>query len=127
MAAIYELIVRVEFSASHALRHYQGKCEALHGHNFGVEVAVRGRDLAPRTGLLLDFGILKDHTRQVLAELDHTHLNDLPAFREANPSSEHLARHIHDRLKERLAAYPVRLWRVTVSETSAQSASYMED
>ena len=75
----WRLTVRDEFSAGHALRHYQGKCENLHGHNFGVELCVEGRDLTPDTELLLDFKILKTALKDVLRELDHRVLNPLTA------------------------------------------------
>ncbi len=41
--AIWRLTVRGEFSAAHALRHYQGKCENMHGHNYAAEMTVEGR------------------------------------------------------------------------------------
>ncbi|HVO32505.1 MAG TPA: 6-carboxytetrahydropterin synthase, partial [Elusimicrobiota bacterium] len=34
----YEVIIREGFSSAHALRHYYGETEPLHGHNFQVEV-----------------------------------------------------------------------------------------
>ncbi len=40
--AIWRLTVRGEFSAAHALRHYQGKCENMHGHNYAAEMTVEG-------------------------------------------------------------------------------------
>ncbi|WP_297057353.1 6-carboxytetrahydropterin synthase QueD [Thermosulfurimonas sp.] len=123
---MYELTVRDEFSAAHQLRGYEGACEHLHGHNWKVEVAVRGRDLNS-IGILIDFKELKRALREVLGELDHRNLNELPAFRELNPSSENLARYIFDRLRERLAGKPVKVYRVTVCETERACASYLED
>ena len=35
-AGTFRLVVSLDFSASHQLRHYQGKCENMHGHNFTV-------------------------------------------------------------------------------------------
>src|SRR5438477_249381 len=35
----------MEFSSAHALRGYRGKCENTHGHNYRVEVHVRGERL----------------------------------------------------------------------------------
>ena len=40
---IWRLTVTEGFCASHCLRGYEGPCENLHGHNFGVEVVVEGR------------------------------------------------------------------------------------
>ena len=42
---MYEVMIEEEFSAAHALRGYRGKCENLHGHNWKVEVYVRGERL----------------------------------------------------------------------------------
>lgn len=124
--SIWRLAVRSEFSAGHALRHYEGKCENPHGHNFAVEAVVEGDALTPDTELLLDFKVLKTELNAVLEELDHRTLNDTPPFDAHNPSSENLARHIWRNMAKRLSPWPVRMHAVTVSEKSAQSATYME-
>ena len=121
----WRLTVRDEFSAGHALRHYQGKCERLHGHNFGVELCVEGRDLTPGTELLLDFKVLKTALKDALRELDHCVLNDTPPFDRINPSSENLSRHIWRNVAARQAR-AVRLVSVSVSEKGSQSATYLE-
>ncbi len=123
----YRLTVRSQFSSSHSLRNYGGKCESLHGHNFAVEVAVSGARLDPETEILMDFTEIKAILKDVLAPLDHAHLNEVPPFDRLNPSSENLARHIHQTLAPRVAAFGVRLDWVTVSEKETQSATYSED
>ena len=55
----WKLTVRSEFCAAHALRHYQGKCEHLHGHNYAVEVVVKGYTLSQNTELLMDLATLR--------------------------------------------------------------------
>ena len=84
----WKLTVRSEFCAAHALRHYQGKCEHLHGHNYAVEVVVKGYTLSQNTELLMDFGDLKALLKQALEPLDHAYINDVPPFDAVNPSSE---------------------------------------
>jgi 6-pyruvoyltetrahydropterin/6-carboxytetrahydropterin synthase len=132
VTALWRLAVRDEFSAAHALRGYEGKCERLHGHNFAVELTVEGDALAAGTALLLDFNVLKSLLKEVLTGLDHCVLNETPPFDALNPSSENLARHIWRAAAERLANHPdpraaaVRLRSVTVSEKGAQSATYTE-
>ena len=129
---LWRLTVRDDFSAGHALRHYEGKCERMHGHNFAVELTVEGNCLAPQTEMLLDFKILKKALKAVLDALDHRLLNDTPPFDSINPSSENLARHIWQGMEVLLAehedpqARQVRLYSVTVSEKGAQSATYLE-
>ncbi|SDF06375.1 6-carboxytetrahydropterin synthase QueD [Desulfovibrio legallii] len=129
---LWRLTVRDDFAAAHALRHYEGKCERLHGHNFAVELAVEGQNLTPDTEMLLDFKVLKTGLKAVLEALDHRLLNETPPFDRLNPSSENLARHIWRGMEAWLAgqadpqARAVRLYSVTVAEKGAQSATYME-
>lgn len=124
--SIWRLTVRGDFSAAHALRHYQGKCENMHGHNYAVEMMVEGQTLTPDTELLMDFSVLKRMLRTELEILDHRDLNATPPFDRINPSSENLARYLWQRLEPQLRGLPVRLTSVTVSEKSAQSATYCE-
>ena len=129
---LWRLTVRDEFSAGHALRHYEGKCERLHGHNFAVELMVEGERLEPGTEILLDFKLLKQALKTTLEELDHRILNEVPPFDDINPSSENLSRHIWSRVAQLLVEHPnpqaraVRVHSVSVSEKGAQTATYME-
>jgi 6-pyruvoyltetrahydropterin/6-carboxytetrahydropterin synthase len=122
----WRLRVSSDFSSSHQLRHYEGKCENMHGHNFSVEVDVVGERLDPKLGILMDFKELKRLLKIVTDELDHRHLNELPAFAEQNPSSELLAQYVYRRLKDLLAGHEVRLAEVMVSEKSSSRAYYTE-
>ena len=129
--ACWILTVKDEFSSAHALRHYRGKCEAPHGHNFSVELRVKGNTLTEGTELLADFKDIKKALKAVLERLDHKDLNFCPPFDKINPSSENLARFIYRQAKAELAADPAcagtRVYSVTVSERSPQSATYMEE
>lgn len=126
MKKMWRLTVRAEFAAAHALRHYQGKCEALHGHNFSVEVVVQGSKLTDDTELLVDFKDLKTDLKQVLEHLDHKDLNATAAFSVKNPSSENIAEYIFTELKPLILKRDIMLYSVSVSEKSAQTATYME-
>ena len=125
-ASLWRLTIREEFAAAHALRHYQGKCETLHGHNYAVEMIVEGRTLTPDTELVVDFTLLKKELRSELALLDHQNLNELSPFDTVNPSSENLARYLYQKLKQRLKDMPVHMYSMSVGETARQSATYME-
>lgn len=123
---IWRLAVRSEFAAAHALRHYKGKCESVHGHNFDVEAVVEGDALTQDTELLADFSDLKKDLKAVLDTLDHRDLNATPPFDAINPSSENLARYIYQALAPLVELRGVRMREVTVSERGPQSATYME-
>ena len=126
MPGKWRLTITEDFSASHQLRNYGGKCEHMHGHNFGVEVSVEGDKLDEKVHYIMDFKEIKRITREVLAEFDHHHLNEVPPFTEINPSSENLARHIYTELKQRLPE-TVRMASVSVSEKASSKATYWEE
>ena len=123
---MYELKIITSFSAAHRLENFYGKCEALHGHNWKVEVFLQG-DKLDEAGLLQDFGAVKARTRELLEEVDHKYLNELPAFSQQNPSSENLAFFIFQRLSAVLNRDGVKVSRVSVWESDTSCASYVED
>ena len=78
------------------------------------------------TGILVDFRDIKAALGEVLEALDHADLNSIPEFSERNPTSEHLACYVYERLRERVAAAGARLDRVSVYETPETRATYWE-
>jgi 6-pyruvoyltetrahydropterin/6-carboxytetrahydropterin synthase len=122
----WRLTVQDEFSASHQLNHFKGRCEHLHGHNFGVSAAVEGEVLASDCEILMDFGDLRKLLRQVLDPLEHAHLNEAGVLEGANPSSENLARYVFRALRPLLPAN-VRLAEVSIDEKRGSRATYWED
>lgn len=115
-----EVKIIERFSAAHNLKNYRGKCEALHGHNWRVEVIVKRKSLG-RDGMVVDFIKLKKRTREVLSLLDHKYLNDLPYFRDKNPTSEHIAAYIYNQLKD-ILNQQVMLKEIRVWETDTSCA-----
>jgi 6-pyruvoyltetrahydropterin/6-carboxytetrahydropterin synthase len=122
---MYELKIISQFAAAHCLREFKGKCEQLHGHNWKVEVHLQA-DALDRTGLVKDFGEIKEATVEVLNGLDHSYLNDLPPFNQENPSSENIARFLFDELSRRLNDARIRVTKVSVWESDTSCASYLE-
>ncbi len=118
--------VRIEdgFAAAHFLTRYHGKCERLHGHNYKVLVTASGTQL-DNGGMLLDFGIMKGALRKVILELDHTSLNDHPAFNDGCPSAERIARYVYEKMHAELPE--ARLTLVEVFETDRNRATFSPD
>ncbi len=56
---MYRISVEQHFDAAHYLRGYGGKCEALHGHNWKIEVLISSEGLGAQ-GMLMDFKELKN-------------------------------------------------------------------
>jgi 6-pyruvoyltetrahydropterin/6-carboxytetrahydropterin synthase len=116
---MYSISVQDSFSSAHNLRGYQGKCEKLHGHNWKVEAVIRSAKLTS-AGMVMDFTEVKKELREILSVLDHGYLNDLPYFKEANPTSEQIATYIFDSLQKAVPA----LFSITVWESDNSQATY---
>ena len=106
-----------------------GPCsrEPGHGHNYRVEVTVRG-EIDPETGMVVDLAVLDRLLRELVREpMDHAFLNDLPEFAAGvMPTTENLARVVWGRLSP---ALPVScaLTRVRVLEDRTLWADYDGD
>ncbi len=114
-----ELGLDFRFEAAHLLPGApEGhKCRRLHGHSFRVEVVVEG-EVDPKTGWFLDYGVIREQVEPIRQQLDHNYLNEVPGL--TNPTSEHLARWIWERLKPGLPA----LTRIVVHETCEVRCAY---
>ena len=123
---MFELMVETHFASAHQLRGYQGDCERLHGHNWKVQVYVLAEKLN-ELDIGIDFHALKEMTKEVLAPLDHSFLNEIFPFTEKNPSSENIAKWIYDSLKKKINDEDIHLSGVTVWESETASATYFEE
>ena len=113
------LVREFTFEAAHFLPNVpqDHKCRRMHGHSFRVEVAVEG-DVDPAMGWFLDYAVIRDAVEPVRAQLDHYCLNEVAGLE--NPTSEHVARWIWERVKPALPS----LMRVTVAETCESRCEY---
>lgn len=122
----------LRFSSAHFIT-FGGKCERLHGHNYGVLVELEGT--LGEDKLVFDFTILKQITREICRSLNHRFLlplhnphlqlseqesnweirfgakryvfprEDVIALPIDNSTAERLAEYICQRLLRELAAY----------------------
>lgn len=122
---MYELKVITDFAAAHQLRNFGGECEKLHGHNWRIEVVLSG-DRLNEAGLLVDFKDVKTAANKILEDLDHAYLNELPQFKDENPSSENIAAYLFQRLSSELNSGHLKVTKVTAWESDSACASYAE-
>jgi len=108
----WEIARRFRFEAAHLLPHApEGhKCRRLHGHSFEVELRVVGQ-LAEPEGWVCDFAELAEAWAPLQEQLDHRYLNEVEGLE--NPTSEHLAAWIWERVVPRFPG----LHAVIVAET----------
>jgi 6-pyruvoyltetrahydropterin/6-carboxytetrahydropterin synthase len=105
----------IEFSSSLRLRRGDlsdaenrrlfGRAAERHGHNYRLEVSLRGEP-DRRTGMLVDLKQVKDVLeREVMARFDHRDLNDdSDLFEKRPPTAENFARVLFEILDRSLPA-----------------------
>ncbi|NNG00583.1 MAG: 6-carboxytetrahydropterin synthase QueD [Desulfobacteraceae bacterium] len=122
---MFELKVVTHFAAAHQLQMVAKKCENLHGHNWKVETVVAG-DKLNDAGVLIDFGVLKQHVRELMTRLDHKFLNELEYFDtdECPPSSETIAVYLADELQKKMNGEGLRVKSITTWESDNACATY---
>ena len=120
---MFEVAVIGDIAAAHKLDNYDGPCQFLHGHTWKVEAVVVS-DKLDAIGMVADFKILKMKMKQVLDPLDHTYLNELPAFKGINPTTENLAKHIYRDFAH--LCLPLKIKCVRVWESDTSSVTYYE-
>ena len=123
---MYEVTIIKSFSAAHLLAQIGGKCEELHGHNFKVEVTLAAPNLN-ESGLLIDFRIVKKWLNEILDQMDHKHLNELPYFAGINQSAENIAKYICDQMKLKIKEPQVRIALIKVWESENAVVTYIEN
>lgn len=107
------------FCAAHKLPGHP-KCGRWHGHNYVVEVRVRG-PVRP-DGMVMDFADLKEAFRSIMDRYDHSCLNDFPEL--SPPTAEKIALAVFHQMVANLKDYwPVYVTGVSVWETADACAS----
>jgi 6-pyruvoyltetrahydropterin/6-carboxytetrahydropterin synthase len=123
---VYSVTLRTDFIAQHYLIGGDwGPENERNSHHYVLEVQLDGSTLDEH-GYLVDIVRVETELRDVRAVYADRLLNDLPEFAGLNPSIEHFARILCQRLAPRLAApnlsgLAVRLW-----ENEIASASYRQ-
>lgn len=106
-----------------------GKCANRHGHghNYRVEVCLRGRP-DPRTGMLVDLEALdRIVDERILQPLDHRSLNhEVEFFADRIPTTENLALYVWSRLADAFGGWSCRLVTIRVHESDVLSAQVSE-
>lgn len=135
-------VTRVEsFSACHRLHSKSlsdeenkalfGKCNNPngHGHNYKVEVTVRG-PVDAKTGMVINITDLKTIINTAIMDvMDHKNLDlDVPEFRDTElvSTTENVAYVIYESIRKQLPSH-VHLYEVKVHETEKNIMSYRGD
>jgi len=95
---MYSLNVRDHFMIAHSFDgEIFGPAQRLHGATYVVDATFRRREL-DGDGLVVDIGRASELLRSILSEMNYRNLDDEPAFRGKNTTTEFLAREIFERI-----------------------------
>ena len=107
-----------------------GPAQALHGATFVVDAAFIAEAL-DANGIVIDIGRAHDALRTVLAPLNYRNLDELPAFKGINTTTEFLSKYIFDGLAKPARAgelgrvgQELKSIRITISESHVARAQY---
>lgn len=125
---------REHFSASHILRNLNlsdpenrdifGKCYNFHGHNYYLEVTIKGVP-DEKTGYVMDLKILNKVIMETIIEkVDHKFLNELDIFKDKIPTTENIAVVFWNLLAPKLKADNYSLHSIKIYETEKNFVVY---
>ncbi|MGD8453121.1 MAG: 6-carboxytetrahydropterin synthase [Phycisphaerae bacterium] len=123
---MFEVAVTGWFSAAHRLRLPDGTWEPRHGHNWRLKVTYAGPHLN-EMGLLVDFAAVRSRLQEIVATLHERDLNDLPPFRERDPSAELVAVYVAEQMAAAHEMIGLTPACVEVEEEPGCFASYRPD
>ena len=131
---MYTVEVRDHIMIAHSFRgDVFGPAQALHGATFVVDAAFIAKEV-DENNIVIDIGRAHEALKEILQPLNYKNLDDIPAFKGVNTTTEFLTRHIFDRLAEAARAgklgrdgNELKAIRVTISESHVARASYEAD
>ncbi|OLC51903.1 MAG: hypothetical protein AUH43_01475 [Acidobacteria bacterium 13_1_40CM_65_14] len=128
---MYSVTVREHIMIAHSLRgEVFGPAQQLHGATYLVDVEFR-RSTLDADGIVVDIGRAMTALRDVLGSLNYRNLDDEPALKGQNTTTEFLARVIFDRVAAAISrgnlgagGRDIESIRVTLHESHVASASF---
>lgn len=109
-----------------------GPAQALHGATFVIDAAFLA-DTLDANGIVVDIGRAHEVLKEILKPLNYRNLDEVPAFKGINTTTEFLTKHVFDGLAAAAAAgrlgrdaKELKAIRVTISESHVARAWYEE-
>jgi len=128
---MYSVSVRGHIMIAHSLRgEVFGPAQRLHGVTYVVDVEFRRPDL-DKDGIVVDIGRATGALEAILRVLNYSNLDEDPAFKGHNTTTEFLSRVLFDRLAAAIKngdlgadARAIASMRVTLHESHVAAASF---
>lgn len=139
---MFRITAEHSFDSAHFLKGYNGKCANIHGHRWRVICEINGDALENQgecTGMLVDFGDLKQALKSITDPFDHTLICEKESLKKTTqnllkeegfsivevdfrPTAECFAFFFHQEIKKKGFS----VYSTTVYETPTNCATYSE-
>src|SRR3954468_13056017 len=128
---MYSVLVRDHFMIAHSFAGAVfGPAQRLHGATYIVDLEFRRPELDP-DGVVVDIGRASDALRRILGTINFQNLDEVPAFKGRNTTTEFMARYVFDAVARAIAdgelganAAGIESLKVTLHESHVAAASY---
>ena len=128
---MYTVLVRDHFMIAHSFSGTVfGPAQRLHGATYIVDLEFRRPELDP-DGIVVDIGRASETLRRILGTVNFQNLDDMPAFKGRNTTTEFMARFVFDAVARAIAdgelganASGIDSLKVTLHESHVAAAAY---
>jgi len=121
---MYHIKIRESIMIAHSLKDKAfGPAQNKHGATYVVDVIFYSEKLNS-VNVVIDIGLAHEILKDVLAPLNYQDLDDVPEFKDKLTTTEFIAKHIHDRVKDAVRNEFSGSIEVVLGETHVASAGY---
>ena len=128
---MYTVLVRDHVMIAHSFTGAVfGPAQRLHGATYIVDLEMRRPDLDP-DGIVVDIGRASDTLHRILGTINFQNLDEVPAFKGRNTTTEFVAKFVFDAVAQAIAggelgpnATAIESLKVTLHESHVASAGY---
>ncbi len=122
----YEISMDCFFNARHFVI-IGGKKGLEHSHSYRLRVCCQGRSLDQREHVLVDYCSVREQIKLVARVYNNQLLNDLPVFKNIQPTTEALTAVIFQQLRRLLIKYPIELVSITLWDSPTEAITVFGD
>ena len=122
----YEMFMDIFFNASHFVV-MGGILGKVHSHSYRFQIRCRSQSLKPVEHIIVGYQTLRERIKLVASAYNNQLLNNLPPFKQLQPTTENLTAVLFQQLSRMLKDQPVELISITIWESPTEAVTYQRD
>lgn len=113
--------IKGQFESAVKLYNYSGRCATVHGHTYRVAVTFYNNDQS--SDMVVDYYDAKTWVENAIAPLDHQLINEIKPFDETSPTTENIAKWLHQKISHQVTKN-IAVQKIVISENDNFSVTY---